>query len=402
MKEHIEKLEKQEKETISNLEEKSKEEKEQLKAKLKEKEEVVKALKADLAGVEPIRQQLEELQREKMMAEEKVAQVEEELSSHRDFWQVEKEKIEAEALLQITDLKAKHSEERSSFNTELEISAIHRQELEEKVNRLDKQLSDAQEEKLIQERRGLTLLKDVKKQVSSERKRADKLQDKLSQLLADPSLISGFSATISEAGDDVSSVSSWSLVSGEQRNADVSTSAPQSPGSSHSCGSETAELLARVASLQQTNWQLEEQIQHLEASAAAMAQDLLAKSSVIQHYCLQASPAPPPPPLTPSKSMPSSPQQGVDSPGAGVRRMLSRIKEVGGEVAGNLTASPKEEALRDTARRLQAMLEETLLKNLNLHKDVENLTQQVKGLTELLAQERGAPGDANPHNGRGC
>lgn len=45
---------------------------------------------------------------------------------------------------------------------------------------------------MIHERRGLSLLKDIKKQLVSERRRADRLQDKFTQLLADPATIAGF------------------------------------------------------------------------------------------------------------------------------------------------------------------------------------------------------------------
>lgn len=84
---------------------------------------------------------------------------------------------------------------------------------------------------------------------------------------------------------------------------------------------------------------------------------------------------------------------------AGVRRVLSRLREVGGEVAGNVaaglaaTASPKEENSKEMNRRLQALLEETLLKNINLQQDVENLSYQVQHLTQLAAAA--ADSDAN-------
>ena len=48
-----------------------------------------------------------------------------------------------------------------------------------------------------------------------------------------------------------------------------------------------SELVVRVASLQTTNWQKDERIAHLEQGAAAMAQDLMAKAAIIQHYCAQ-------------------------------------------------------------------------------------------------------------------
>lgn len=50
---------------------------------------------------------------------------------------------------------------------------------------------------------------------------------------------------------------------------------------------ETASLVNRVTDLQQEKWQLEERITHLESSSAAMADDLLKKSAIIQHYCME-------------------------------------------------------------------------------------------------------------------
>lgn len=45
-------------------------------------------------------------------------------------------------------------------------------------------------------------------------------------------------------------------------------------------------LVNRVTELQQHKWQLEERITHLESSSAAMADDLLKKSAIIQHFCM--------------------------------------------------------------------------------------------------------------------
>ncbi|KAK7080281.1 GRIP1 associated protein 1, partial [Halocaridina rubra] len=50
---------------------------------------------------------------------------------------------------------------------------------------------------------------------------------------------------------------------------------------------ETASLVNRVTDLQQQKWQLEERITHLESSSAAMAEDILKKSAIIQHYCME-------------------------------------------------------------------------------------------------------------------
>ncbi|XP_018023018.1 GRIP1-associated protein 1 [Hyalella azteca] len=337
----------------------------QYKAQCSELKKELEALKEDAARLE----------RERSMAQERAAQFEDEIASLKEFWHVEKEKIQAENLVLARHLEEQAANQKQAFTTELEISSIQRQELEDKIADLQKQVNDAREDRVIHERRGASLLKDLKKQLSAERRRADKLQDKLAQVLADPSLIAGFSSSVSDAGDDVSSVSSWSMVSGDQRPTDA-TQSPSHSSNKSECSSDTSELLARLAALQNANWQKEEQIQHLEASAAAMAQDLLTKSNIIQHYCARASPSPRATRLGP----------GAGETPTGVRKVLSRLREVGEGVAGNvaeMATGSKEEANKEMNRRLQALLEETLLKNINLHRDVDMLTQQVQQLTAL-------------------
>ncbi|KAA0193726.1 hypothetical protein HAZT_HAZT001148 [Hyalella azteca] len=364
----------------------------QYKAQCSELKKELEALKEDAARLE----------RERSMAQERAAQFEDEIASLKEFWHVEKEKIQAENLVLARHLEEQAANQKQAFTTELEISSIQRQELEDKIADLQKQVTlwvlgkerisrrvnasfvfevnDAREDRVIHERRGASLLKDLKKQLSAERRRADKLQDKLAQVLADPSLIAGFSSSVSDAGDDVSSVSSWSMVSGDQRPTDA-TQSPSHSSNKSECSSDTSELLARLAALQNANWQKEEQIQHLEASAAAMAQDLLTKSNIIQHYCARASPSPRATRLGP----------GAGETPTGVRKVLSRLREVGEGVAGNvaeMATGSKEEANKEMNRRLQALLEETLLKNINLHRDVDMLTQQVQQLTALATADK--------------
>lgn len=50
---------------------------------------------------------------------------------------------------------------------------------------------------------------------------------------------------------------------------------------------ETVSLVNRLTELQQHKWQLEERITHLESSSAAMADDLLKKAAIIQHFCME-------------------------------------------------------------------------------------------------------------------
>lgn len=77
-----------------------------------------------------------------------------------------------------------------------------------------------------------------------------------------------------------------------------------------------------------------------------------------------------------------SPQHGgaavglVPGAGLGVRRVLDLLR--GGTGTG-------EESLREINRRLQSLLEETLSKNMQLHTDVDHLSQQVHQLAKLAA-----------------
>ncbi|XP_064093645.1 GRIP1-associated protein 1-like isoform X2 [Macrobrachium nipponense] len=307
---------------------------------------------------------------EKSHLEEKISKLSEELEEEKKLTQEETNRVTAEKIQEMEDMKQKFDDEKKDLLTQLEISNIQRQELEESVEALKRKVSDGEEEQRIHERKGLTLLKDLKKQLAVERKRADRLQEKLSQLLTDPAQLTAIT-TMSEAGDDVSSVSSWSMVSGEPRDSSTrENSIIVSPQGSPPPGlvtEETASLVNRVTDLQQQKWQLEERITHLESSSAAMAEDILKKSAIIQHYCMSRGSG---------SSTPTSPVPPALGEKLNVRRMLELIRGGGGE-----------ESVREINRRLQGLLEETLSKNIQLHQDVENLSQQVHQLSKLAAEK---------------
>ncbi|XP_066953038.1 GRIP1-associated protein 1-like isoform X1 [Macrobrachium rosenbergii] len=307
---------------------------------------------------------------EKSHLEEKISKLSEELEEEKKLTQEETNRVTAEKIQEMDEIKQKFDDEKTDLLTQLEISNIQRQELEESVEALKRKVADGEEEQRIHERKGLTLLKDLKKQLAVERKRADRLQEKLSQLLTDPAQLTAIT-TMSEAGDDVSSVSSWSMVSGEPRDSSTrENSIIVSPQGSPPPGlvtEETASLVNRVTDLQQQKWQLEERITHLESSSAAMAEDILKKSAIIQHYCMNRGSG---------SSTPTSPVPPALGEKLNVRRMLELIRGGGGE-----------ESVREINRRLQGLLEETLSKNIQLHQDVENLSQQVHQLSKLAAEK---------------
>lgn len=59
--------------------------------------------------------------------------------------------------------------------------------------------------------------------------------------------------------------------------------------------SENSRLVNRLATMQQEKWRLEERVLHLEEANAAMADEMVKRGKLIQHYCMEgrASPAKP-------------------------------------------------------------------------------------------------------------
>ena len=47
-------------------------------------------------------------------------------------------------------------------------------------------------------------------------------------------------------------------------------------------------LLNKIASIQEEKWTIEQKLSMLEASSSAMADDLVRKSDIILHYCMDA------------------------------------------------------------------------------------------------------------------
>lgn len=66
-----------------------------------------------------------------------------------------------------------------------ELESIQREgaKKDEALNRLEQQLRDAEEEKQLAGKKGAAVMKDLQRQLAAERKRAEKLQDRIRDLL---------------------------------------------------------------------------------------------------------------------------------------------------------------------------------------------------------------------------
>ena len=151
-------------------------------------------------------------------------------------------------------------------------------------------------------------MKDLKRQLQAERRKAEKLQERLREWAEAETNVSEHTTPGSAAGHldpDRSSISSWSLMSGQGGDQGLTSSSSPLPSSTPSPPGEVATgsntrmavekengtlekdnqaLMERVAGLQQEKWALEEKLVMLEQSGAAMADELVIKSELVMKF----------------------------------------------------------------------------------------------------------------------
>lgn len=336
----------------------------------KEKEARVELQQAK-CEIQNLKEEMQKLRNEKLQAECELKGAHESAVLLSSDCQQQLENCKKEHASTIENLKLQLQSQMKDLAIQLEVAHAEKAEFEEKVIKLQQELKDSVDERKIHEKKGLSMVKDLKRQLQIERKRAEKLQERLQEILSDQNrsvddiLQTGNQADKTKG--DASSVSSWSYVSGGTTDKENREYALQSDGSSggHDSPSrlsptllenETSNLLAKVTYLQQKNWTLEEKVNHLEMSNEALVDDLLKKTAIIQYYCMEG-------------------RADVHSPVVQdkltIKRIVDFIKDKG------------DENLREMNRRMQRMLEETLTKNMHLQKDVETLSNEVSRLSKL-------------------
>uniref|UniRef100_A0A3B3X653 GRIP1 associated protein 1 n=1 Tax=Poecilia mexicana TaxID=48701 RepID=A0A3B3X653_9TELE len=195
-------------------------------------------------------------------------------------------------------------------------------------------------------------LKDLKRQLQLERRRADKLQERLQDILTNSRTRTGLEELVlseisspswTQQTGDSSSVSSFSyrdvMKDSSVLPAPSGAGSPQSQRPADLSDDEVGELFQRLAEVQQEKWMLEEKVKHLEVSCSSMAEDICRKSAIIETYVM-------------------------DSRSQGDRGGL-------GSVLRDLV-KPGDENLREMNKKLQNMLEEQLTKNMHLQKVISD------------------------------
>ncbi|XP_075041638.1 GRIP1-associated protein 1 isoform X2 [Mixophyes fleayi] len=272
--------------------------------------------------------------------------------AHAADLRVKQEELEA-LMGQIKDFE----KEREGFNATIE--------------QLRQEVKDTADGQRILEKRGSAALKDLKRQLHLERKRADKLQERLQEILTNSKTRTGLedlvlaeisSPSRTQTGDS-SSVSSFSYreimkenaaPSSNKSNSGSPQSQPQRPV--ELSDEEVSDLFQRLAEIQQEKWMLEEKVKHLEVSSSSMAEDLCSKSAIIETYVMD------------SRIDVTATHGQVDRSSLG-----SVLRDL---------VKPGDENLREMNKKLQNMLEEQLTKNMHLQKDLEALSQEIFRLSK--------------------
>uniref|UniRef100_A0A4W2FHA0 GRIP1 associated protein 1 n=1 Tax=Bos indicus x Bos taurus TaxID=30522 RepID=A0A4W2FHA0_BOBOX len=339
---------------LRELHEDKKRQEEELRGQIREEKARTRELETLQQTVEELQAQVHSMDGAKGWFERRLKEAEESLQ--------QQQQEQEEALRQCQE---QHTRELKSKEEELQgVQEQLRQAQEERdchlktINSLKQEVKDTVDGQRILEKKGSAALKDLKRQLHLERKRADKLQERLQDILTNSKSRSGLEELVlsemnspsrTQTGDS-SSVSSFSYreILREKESSTVParslSSSPQAqpPRPAELSDEEVAELFQRLAEMQQEKWMLEEKVKHLEVSSASMAEDLCRKSAIIETYVMDSR-------IDVSVAAGHTDRSGLGS----VLRDLVK---------------PGDENLREMNKKLQNMLEEQLTKNMHLHK----------------------------------
>uniref|UniRef100_A0A673M597 GRIP1-associated protein 1-like n=1 Tax=Sinocyclocheilus rhinocerous TaxID=307959 RepID=A0A673M597_9TELE len=245
-----------------------------------------------------------------------------------------------------------------------------REELNNTISKLKQEIKDTVDGQRILEKKGSSALKDLKRQLHLERKRADKLQERLQEILTNTKTRTGLEELVlseisspshTQQTGDSSSISSFSYREIMKDGASSNTSSPQSQRPADLSDDEVSELFQRLAEVQQEKWMLEEKVKHLEVSCSSMADDICKKSAIIETYVMDS---------RRDVSGGGAVAHGVQGERGGLSSVLRDL------------VKPGDENLREMNKKLQNMLEEQLTKNMHLQKfDQLAVSQEVISLT---------------------
>ncbi|XP_033942534.1 GRIP1-associated protein 1 isoform X4 [Pseudochaenichthys georgianus] len=341
--------------------------------------------KARSKALEGLQQRVEELQAQvlsmegtKGWFERRLKEAEENIERKTLEHQEEVERLQKEHTLQLEEKQT----EMEGLKQQLQEVEKQKEEHNAAMEKLKQEIKDTVDGQRILEKKGSAALKDLKRQLQLERKRADKLQERLQEILTNSKTRTGLEELVlseinspsrSQPTGDSSSVSSFSyrdmMKESQPTNQNKSGGgSPQSQRPAELSDDEVGELFQRLAEVQQEKWMLEEKVKHLEVSCSSMAEDICRKSSIIETYVMD------------SRIGFSGGAVGGHGGHGGHGGVLAERGGLG-SVLRDLV-KPGDENLREMNKKLQNMLEEQLTKNMHLQKDLELLSQELVCLSK--------------------
>nr|XP_042701760.1 GRIP1-associated protein 1 [Chrysemys picta bellii] len=282
---------------LRQLHEEKKRHEEELRGQLKEEKARSRELESSQQTVEELRLQIQSMDGAKGWFERRLKEAEELIEKHQqnheEALRVCKEQHAAELKLKDQEVEATREQLRAAERS--------RDEHVGTISRLRQEVKDTVDGQRILEKKGSAALKDLKRQLQLERKRADKLQERLQEILTNSKTRTGIEELVlaemsspsrAQTGDS-SSISSFSyreiMKEGSGPGSTKSnTGSPQAQRPAELSDEEISELFQRLAETQQEKWMLEEKVKHLEVSSSSMAEDLCRKSAIIETYVMDS------------------------------------------------------------------------------------------------------------------
>ncbi|GFS19325.1 GRIP1-associated protein 1 [Elysia marginata] len=354
-------------EDVAKAKEKHSEELENLQQELETQKKTISHLNRQVPVIEELNKKVASLEESKGWLERRLTETEEQLAASALAHEQEKSDLVDKHQLEIQELEASHStqmdgqkQEREKAENEWRKKEEALQEdlksLKNKSNNLKQEILDTEDKKKIHEKKGMTMMKDLKRQLHAERRRAEKLQAKLQEVLSEgqgKSMEDLFRSPDSEKNfGETSSVSSWGAgASGLGK--DSIASGPQ--------------------------------VNHLEMSNACMADDILNKASIIEHYVMESRSGPKVGHAHHTSGQSTHHHHLGDrekEEKSGLQKVIDLVNNKAANIGSNSSS-----VHGDMNRKLQAMLEETLTKNMHL--------QQVVRLSKLSIPENAGGGAVN-------
>ncbi|XP_068588192.1 GRIP1-associated protein 1 isoform X3 [Cebidichthys violaceus] len=358
---------------------------EEIRQQLREEKARTKELEGLQQRLEELQVQVQSMEGTKGWFERRLKEAEEKIEKNSLEHQEEIERLKREHTLQIEE---KQSETEGVKQQLVEVEK-QKDGHNDTIEKLKQEIKDTVDGQRILEKKGSAALKDLKRQLQLERKRADKLQERLQEILTNSKTRTGLEELVlseinspsrTQQTGDSSSVSSFSyrdmMKEAQPTNQNKSGGgSPQSQRPAELSDDEVGELFQRLAEVQQEKWMLEEKVKHLEVSCSSMAEDICRKSSIIETYVMDSR-------IDVSGSAVGG--HGAHGGSQGERGGL-------GSVLRDLV-KPGDENLREMNKKLQNMLEEQLTKNMHLQKDLEVLSQELVRLSKESSSGSGAAG----------